>query len=531
MMKDMQRIGSIPKRRNSKPSSTSSGSLPTKLKSNKPPQHTITYKNNNDIPTKQDKANAIKRSYKKQSSTFLFNRGRANSNGSKSSGGDGKSGRSSSRGPMKQISNNLRSSSSKSKSKPSKVKKEVAPKDKKQTTSKSKVSKAKAIDPPAHTDENGDAVYQKSYQNKTKSMDKKAEVGWINVPKDSKVKFKTKPHSDQTKNESLDISIYEASDDDEEDTVHINILHSQGGNNYTDKLLINPDQVNTSKEICFSDNTDNPFPDEVNFDETFTTVNTDEDANGIQVVVSSKEEVVKKKENRVMYTMDGGNESTKLMSKRKQRKVQAKQQRNANTMALKASLAKDTSTTKASRSKKKKLTAEEKRKVRVQQNLIKLQTIAGQEVKKKQELLQKESKLVMNVVADSMDRRDSPFDRLCSSTPHEISRAVKEEFKKQKERPFDGICFQPSSHETFDDGYSQISMDDDFTYGTNTQQSINSNSLFGLGSLMDNNNDEEGDDELVTNNRSAFDLSRLGCIESGILWILNGRGCTFGRDE
>ena len=40
----MQRISSsIPKRRNSKPSSTSSGSLPTKLKSNKPPQHTITY--------------------------------------------------------------------------------------------------------------------------------------------------------------------------------------------------------------------------------------------------------------------------------------------------------------------------------------------------------------------------------------------------------------------------------------------------------------------------------------------------------
>jgi len=133
-------------------------------------------------------------------------------------------------------------------------------------------------------------------------------------------------------------------------------------------------------------------------------------------------------------------------------------------------------------------------------------------------------------VADSMDRRDSPFDRLCSSTPHEISMAVKEEIRKQKERPFDGICLQPSSQETFDDGYSQISMDGDFTYGTNTHQSINSNSLFELGSLMDNNNEEEEDD-LVTNNRSTFDSSRLGCFESGILWILNGRGCTFGRDE
>jgi len=519
----MQRIGSsIPKRRNNKPSSTSSGSLPTKLKSNKPPQHTIAYKNNNDATTKQDKADAIKRSYKKQSSTFSFNRGRMNSNGSKVSGKS--SGTSSSRGPMKQISNNLRSSS-KSKSKSSKVKKEAT------STSKARdgISKAKAIDPPAHTDENGDAVYQKSYQNKTKSMDNKAEVGWVNVPKDCKVSFKTKPNSTEN---SLDISIYEASEDDEEeDTVQINILHSQGGNKYKDKLLINPDQVKTSKEICFSDNTDNPFPDEVNFDETFTTVNTEEDVNGIQVVVS-KEEVVTKKENQVMYTMDGGNESTKLMSKRQQRKVQAKQQKNANTRAMKASLAKDTSTSKASRSKKKKkLTSEEIRKERVQQNLIKLQTIAGQEVKKKQELLQKESKLVMNVVADSMDRRDSPFDRLCSSTPHEISRAVQEEFKKQKERPFDGICFQPSSQETFDDGYSQISMDDEFTYGTNAQQSINSNSLFGLGSLMDNNNNEEEEDDLVTNNRSAFDSSRLGCFESGILWILNGRGCTFGRNE
>jgi len=368
----MQRIGSIPKRRNSKPSITSSGSLPTKLKSNKPPQHTITYKNN-DSPTKQDKADAIKRSFKKQSSTFSFNRGRA-----KGSGG-GKSGRSSSRGPMKQISNNLLSSSGKSKTKPSKVKKEAVA-----TKSASTVSKAKAIDPPAQTDENN--VYSPSYQNKTKSMDKKAEVGWINVPKDSKVSFKTKPNSaDQN----------EVSEDDEEEAVQINILHSQGGNKYTDKLLINPDQVNTSKEICFSDNTDNPFPDEVNFDETFTTVNTDEDANGIQVVVS-KEEVVKKKENQVMYTMDGGNESTKLMSKRKQRRVQAKQQRNANTMALKASsAAKDTSSMAKGRSsnnskKKKKMTAEEKRKERVQQNLIKLQTIAGQEVKKKQELLQKE---------------------------------------------------------------------------------------------------------------------------------------------
>ena len=125
-MKDMQRIGSISKRRNSKPSSTSSGSLPSKLKSNKPPQHTITYYDNtNNDPTKQDKADAIKRSYKKQSSTFSFNRGRANSNGGKGSSGGGKSGRSSSRGPMKQISNNLRSSSSKSKTKPSKVKKEA----------------------------------------------------------------------------------------------------------------------------------------------------------------------------------------------------------------------------------------------------------------------------------------------------------------------------------------------------------------------------------------------------------------------
>ena len=515
----MQRIGSIPKRRNSKPSSTSSVSLPTKLKSNKPPQHTITYKNTNNDPTKQDKAEAIKRSYKKQSSTFSFSRGRTNSNGSKGSGG-GKSGRSNSRGPMKQLSNNLLSS--KSKTKPSKVKKEATAK------ASGGVIKAKAIDPPAQTDENRD-VYQKSYQNKTKSMDNKAEVGWVNVPKDTKVSFKTKPNSaDQDQNE--------VSEDDEEEAVQINILHSQGGNKYTDKLLINPDQVNTSKEICFSDNTDNPFPDEVNFDETFTTVNTDEDANGIQVVASkSKGEVIQKKENQVMYTMDGGNESTKLMSKRKQRKVQAKQLKNANTRALKASLAKDTSSMskgRVSRSNgKKKLTAEEKRKERVQQNLIKLQTIAGQEVKKKQELLQKESKLVMNVVTDSMDRRDSPFDRLCSSTPHEISMAVKEEFRKQKERPFDGICFQPSSQETFDDGYSQISMDDDFTYGTNAQQSINSNSLFELGSLMDNNNDDEENDDLVTNNRSAFDSSRLGCFESGILWILNGRGCTFGRDE
>ena len=518
MMKDMQRIGSIPKRRTSKHSSTSSGSLPTKLKSNKPPQHTITYQNtNNDIPTKQDKADAIKRSYKKQSSTFSFNRGRANSNGSKGRGG-GKSG---SRGPMKQISNNLRSSSSKSKTKPSKeVKKEAKP-------------KAKAIDPPAKTDENRD-VYKKSYQNKTKSMDDTAEVGWINVPKDCKVSFKTKPNSTEN---SLDISIYEASEVEEEEAVQINILHSQGGNKYTDKLLINPDQVNTSKEICFSDNTDNPSPDEINFDETFTTVNTEEDVNGIQVVAASKGEVTtrKKKENQVMYTMDGGNESTKLMSKRQQRRVQAKQLKNANTRAMRASLAKDTSSMSKGRSsnsskKKKKLTAEEKRKERVQQNLIKLQTMAGQEVKKKQQLLQKESKLVMNVVADSMNRRDSPFDRLCSSTPQEISRAVKEEIKKQKERPFDGICFQPSSQETFDDKYSQISMDDDFTYGTNTHQSINSNSLFELGSLMDNHNDED-DDELVTNNRSVFDSSRLGCFESGILWILNGRGCTFGRDE
>ena len=48
---------------------------------------------------------------------------------------------------------------------------------------------------------------------------------------------------------------------------------------------------------------------------------------------------------------------------------------------------------------------------------------------------------------------------------------------------------------------------------------------------MDNNNEEDDNDDLVTNNRSAFDSSRLDCFESGILWILNGRGCTFGRDE